>query len=161
MNKNMVILLAVVLMIGCGRADRADRKFRGVTEKRDYVSEAMEHLKNSDVVEAIKSFDLAIRQEPNNVDNYLILGQVYMKLEQADRAADTFLAATRVAPDNGEAYYFLALSEAVNGKKDEAVAAAKRSAEIFMQAKNDEMFKKSLSLVQDLSGTPAPAEAAQ
>ncbi len=151
MKKQIILFLSVLLVAGCGRNESSENKFRGVQEKHDYASEGINYLKQKDIVRSIQSFDLAIRQDPRNVENYLTLGQVYLHLQQATRAVDTFSAAVKVAPQNADAYYFLALAEAMDNKKPEALESAKKSAELYAATKNEDMFKKSVAIVQGLT----------
>ena len=161
MKRQTIFLLSILLVAGCGKKEGQEAQFRGVQEKRDYAGEGLNYLKQKDIVRAIQSFDMAIRQEPTKVENYLTLGQVYLHLQQPARAADTVSAAIKVAPQNPDAYYILALSEAMDNKKDQAVEAAKKSAELYAAIKNEEMFKKSVALVQGLSQPAQPATTTQ
>ena len=92
----------------------------------------------------------------------MILGEVYLRLKEYTRAVDTFGAATKVAPDDGEAFYFLALSKGLKSKIEktpqasqnsmkEAVMAAQRSVEIFVKNRDDDKFKRSVTLLRSLT----------
>lgn len=151
MRKYFVIVLSLIFLAGCGGEKDSTQPYKGVASKKDYVALGMKFLSESDVQRAIQSFDMAIRQDPKNVENYLILGQVYMRLNGFTKAIDTFSAATKVDENNGEAFYFLALASMLNGDKELAVNAVQKSAEIFLQQKDEEKLKRSLVLYQSFT----------
>ena len=155
----MFILLTIALFaFGCGKKE-AKENFQGVTSKTGYVKEGQEYLQQGEVVNAIKSFDKAIQQEPTNAANYLILGQLYMRLKSYDKAADTFSAAARIAPDSGEVFYLLAFSEALGGKREYAIKAAQQSAVLFQKKNEIEKMNKALVLWKSLSDANQPPAA--
>lgn len=119
----------------------------------NYIEQGMNFLAQADVPRAIASFDQAIRNEPANPANYIILGQVYLRLENYDRAADTLQAAARVAPNNGELFYLLATSRMLQGPeyRDQALKAAQRCAEIYYQQEDKERLEQALVLVKTLT----------
>ena len=155
MKKFLMLACASLVVAGCGAREEA--KPQGVKETRNYVSEGMNYLNKSDVRNALRSFDMAIQQDPKNQQNYIVLGQVYLRLRQFTRAVDTFQAATRVNGENGELYYLLAMSkEMQGGKHAEAIEDAKRSAQIFEKNRDEQGFKKALTLLKNLTENKAP-----
>ncbi len=152
MKKNILFIALLVFFIGCGSKKEVAQKSSSV--RKNYIAQGFALLEQKNIKGAIISFDLAIKQDPKNVENYLTLGQVYLKLNNASRAIDSFTAATKVSPTSGEAYQLLATALGVRnenkGDREGAIAAAKRSAEIFMNRKDQLNFKKSLSLVKSL-----------
>ncbi len=156
MKKFLMVCMAAVLMAGCGGGKQeTSSDVASNAVKKDYIAEGMEYLKNKDLERAIQSFDLAIKQDPKNANNFLFLGQIYLRLKQNDKAADTFDAATKVDPTNGQAHFFLAVSRALQQRKAEAIQSAQRAADLFMQSRNEEMFKQSIALVKGLSAGSA------
>lgn len=151
MKNLMMMLVLAVFLTGCGGKKESGSETASVAGKKDYVAEGMMYLKEKDIERAIRSFDLAIKQDPKNPNNFLFLGQVYLRLKQNDKAADTFDAATKVDPNNGQAFFYLAVSRALQQRKADAIAAAQRSADIFLQTRNEAMFKQSVALVKGLS----------
>lgn len=164
MKKFYIILVAVMFVVGCGNNNETTQKEQTIGQT-EYMTEAYAHLSEGDVTAAIENFDAAIRQNPTNTENYIPLGELYLRLKNFTAAVDTFNAATKVDPNDGEAQYFLALSSMLKARieqtqgnqkeyehyHDKALTAGKQSAEIFMQAKDEERFKKSVSLVQTLT----------
>jgi len=164
MRKRMLVLLLAIFVMGCGSQTTekpSEEKTTVAKKPSNYVEKGMNYLKQQDITKAIRSFDLAIKEDPNNSVNYIILGEVYLRLKDYVRAADTFRASTKVDPDNGEAYYLLAAANAVmqrqsEGEKaeffrKEAVDAAQKSVEIYMKHKDAERFKKAVVLLRSLS----------
>ena len=157
-NVASVVLIAF-LLIGCGGKKEETAPGMAQSAKKDYISEGMRYLKEKDITRAVRSFDLAIKQEPANPNNYLMLGQIYLRLKDAGRAADTFEAATKVSPNSGDAYFFLGISRAIQQRQTEAIAAAQKSVDIFMQARDEERFKRSVALLKGLSSGASGASA--
>lgn len=160
MRKYFILaLLSLFIFSGCGQK-KEEKKFQGVSAKKDYITEGMNHLKEGDIPRAIYSFDVAIKNDPTNITNYIILGQVYMRLNNFDRAVDTLSAATRVDQNNGEVYYLLATSKAFQGEKEDAIKMAQRSVDIFMNQRDEDRFKASVALLKSLTeiGQPPATE---
>lgn len=131
-----------------------------------FIAQGVEHLQGADTLGAIRNFDEYIKRHPQDPRGYVILGQTYMRLNDYPRAIDTFSAATRVAPDQGELYYFLAMNYGLNNNLDMAIDSAQKSVVLFREQKDEENFLRSLALLQGLmnardEGTDAPAEAPQ
>jgi cytochrome c-type biogenesis protein CcmH/NrfG len=144
------LALCVLLLTGCGGKEKTEEA--QTAGKKNYIAEGMKYLQSKDIERAIRNFDLAIKQEPTNPANYLFLGQVYLKLKNVDGAADAFEGATKVAPENGDAYFFLSVARALQGRKDEAIKSVQKSADIFMQARDEEKFKRSVAVLKSLTG---------
>ncbi|MCA9400012.1 MAG: tetratricopeptide repeat protein [Candidatus Omnitrophica bacterium] len=160
MKKLLLCLVGIVFIIGCGSNTEEKKSFKGVTAKRDYIADGMNYLKQSDVKRAIQSFDLAIRQDPTNPENYVVLSQVYMRLKSYDRAVDSLQGAARVAPKNGEVQYLLATAHMLNENPEKAVESAKKSVDLFMQSRDEEKFKKAVLLLKSLTEASQPDDAA-
>ena len=156
MKRFIMMMVLVFAVAGC-QSKHAEEKFEGITAKQDFISQGMQFLAEKKIPEAIKSFDQAIKNDPRNVNNYLVLGQVYMKLNNPDAAADTFQAATYVDPNNGEAFYLLAASRAGQGRKKQAIESAQKSVDNFMKVRDEENFKKAVVLLKSLTEQKAPA----
>lgn len=164
--KKIGILLAVVFLVGCGGSETKTKevKFQGVEEGKNLVAQGMEYLKNNDIKNAIVSFDQSIKNDPTNVANYLVLGEVYLKLQNFSGAIDTLTAASKIDPRNGMVYYLLAMSKKMRGQeKDEmqAVEDAKKSVLSYQMAKDEEGFKRAVVLLKSLQDAATNPSATQ
>lgn len=149
--KRVAVVLLALFICGCGSGpSKEEKQAAGGFLKRDYFGEGVRQLKQGNPLAAIKSLNLAIRQSPLESKSYLLLGETYMRLKQYDRAADTFLAASRVAPNEGEIYYLLAVNYGLSGDLNLAQLNARKSVLLFQQEKDEKNFKKSLALLQGL-----------
>lgn len=168
MKESLMIMVIVAVFAGCGEAKKVDNVQSGSEMKakkmmaqqssqspREEIAAGMQFLRDGDLKMAIKSFDEAIRENPRNVEGYLILGQTYMHLKDYNRAIDTFIVATRVAPDNGQAHYLLATNLGLAGNYPMARLQAQKCVEIFRKNKDEENFKRSVALLQGLPDSSA------
>jgi len=131
-----------------------------VSQAKAFMDQGMQYFAKEDIVNALKSFDNAIKVDPNNPDNYLVLGQIYLRLRNYDKAVDTFNAGTRVGPEQGELFYFLGAADAIRvhmsegaqaeAYKKEGIAAAQRSVEIFIKQKDQQRLVTALALLKSL-----------
>jgi len=155
----LVTVCVAVLLSGCGRAEQPSEQKAGMAKpvvksqsamERDFVKEGLSHLKQANPGAAIKSFDQAIKQDPADPGNYLVLGETYMRLRDYPRAIDSLSAALRVAPGRGDIHYLLAINQGLMGYDDLALASAQRSVEIFQEQRDRDSFLKSVALLQGL-----------
>ena len=168
MRNLLMVLAMVVFWAGCGEAKKNDgAKAVPAGEKismtstmptasipaNPMIATGLQHLQQGDIKDAIKSFDEAIRENPKDVQGYLILGQTYMHLKEYNRAIDTFMVATRVDPENGEAHYLLATNFGLAGNYEMARLQAQKCVEIFRRTKDENNFKRSVALLQGLPQT--------
>lgn len=159
-NKIMMIGIALVFA-GCGSNENQSSLTKSSSmpapieatrlANQSRIDEGLQQLRDSDIPGAIKSFDDAIKVNPSDPQGYLVLGQTYLRLKEYDRAIDTFSAASRVAPDEGEIYYLLAVSHGLAGNNDLARENAEKSVQIFQSQKNEEKFVRSVALLKGLS----------
>ncbi len=154
--KKLILVVFVVFIVGCGSntKEKQSSSPQVSSKSQQYIAQGMKFLNNKEVLKAIKSFDMAIKSDPANPENYIFLSEVYLKLKAPDRAIDTLRAATRVSPKNPEVQYLLATSLGIRWKdedKQAAIEAAKKSVELFVQAKNQDQFKKAVVLLKSLT----------
>jgi len=148
--------MLVVGIAGCGLRSTDEKaqpkqKAKAKVQKNDYVAKGMEFLANKDVANAIQNFDMAIRQDPENLTNYIVLSQVYYKLGNFERSTDTLTAALKLDQENGEIYYLLAMSLSQNDDTlDAAYLTAEKAVQMFIKEKNEPGLKKSVTLLKSL-----------
>lgn len=151
MKRIIAVLLVAALGTGCGLRETEKPKEKvTATPARDYVSEGVLRLQQGDPVAAVRNFDEAIKQNPLDPRPYVLLAQTYMYTKDYHRAIDTLMAATRVAPNDGEVYYLLAVNYNLIKETGRAKASAQKSVEIYGQMRDEENFLKSVALLQGL-----------
>ncbi len=165
MNK-MFILAGLIFLIGCGQTEEPSQQSQAmpaaqapvsvVGENRETASdrlieEGKEDLESGEILSAIQNFDEAIRRDPRDPGNYMVLGETYLHLKNYDKAIDTFSAVLMFEPENGPAHYMLALAYNFRGDKDQAIQHAQKSTQIFQDAEDLDNFRKSLVLLQGLT----------
>lgn len=145
MKRTLAVLIAAVLLIGCGEPKKTSEKPKPVVTNVDYEAQGFEALKRGDVVAAIKSFDESIRVDPQNPERYVTLAQVYFQLKYYPGAISTLHGALKIDPMNAQAYYLLAASYHLQNLPEDrlkAIEAAKRSMQISLLKKDRESFEK-------------------
>jgi tetratricopeptide (TPR) repeat protein len=148
MCKKFFVFLLIVVLTGCGSPRQAG--YEGVEADKNYIKKGMTSLSQGDVLAAIKSFDMAIKNDPKNIKNYLTLAQVYIRLRNYPRAIDTLSAATRVDPLNGDVYYLLSVSQRLNGDLKGAINSAKKSVVLFQRSGDQDNFGRSAGVLKKL-----------
>lgn len=158
MKRFLMIVLLTVLVAGCGKV-KDEHSYQGVEAEKDYIVKGIQYLSERDFANAIINFDMAIKAEPSNVENYLTIGQIYLRLKNYEQARNLFMIATKLAPLKGETYFFLAISEELNGQREQALEVAKKSAVIYMKQRDQAGFRRAATLIQDLSVEAEEGEA--
>lgn len=150
--KRFLVLVLAILVVGCGsKTSEEGKQAASVSPQKTYIQEGINYLKEGNAVAAVKSFAKAIRENPRDVQGYLVLSDTYMHLKQYDRAIDTLLAASRVIPNDGQIYYRLAVNYGLSGDLNLAQSNAKKSVLLFEQTRDDKNLKKSVVLLQGLT----------
>lgn len=149
MKKMIALMIVVICLVGCERKPTEGKKER-MKIKTDFITQGMNDLSEGDISKAIQNFDEAIKQDLNNAKNYVVLGQVYLRLKNYARAVDTFSAAVKVDQNNGELYYLLAISKGLNEDREGAIEEAQRSVELFLAQQNEEKLIQALALLKGL-----------
>jgi tetratricopeptide (TPR) repeat protein len=155
MKRLVGVLFIAAALIGCGGPKQAKQ---AAVQKRDFVAEGFELLKQGQVVPAIKSFDEAIREDPRNPDKYLTLAEVYFNLKYYVGAMDTVNAALKLDPTSAKAYYLYAVSAYLTNdpqNRTTAEEAIKRAMTLYLANKDRENFEKSRQLYLAISGQAA------
>ncbi len=153
MKKVAIVMLMAGLVAGCGSPQSGAKKTSKAAQEmaqNKFLNEGILHLQKADTGKAVKSFDMAIKQNPTDPRGYIILGQTYMRMNDYDRAIDSLSAASYVAPDQGEVFYLLAINHRLAGNSTLAKQSAQKSIDLFRQKQDAENFKRSLALLKSL-----------
>lgn len=145
-----IFLLMTVAFTGCSKKEPVQKKVsqgKEVDVSRQHLVQGTVLLKQGDVVKAVEQFATSIRIAPDQFDGYLMLCETFLNLKQYAQAASVMTSAVRQFPNNGLAYYLLALAHEGAGQKLPAIVAARRSVELFQAAKDTEGQKRSTMLL--------------
>ncbi|MBF0478264.1 MAG: tetratricopeptide repeat protein [Candidatus Omnitrophica bacterium] len=163
MNKLLSILVLALCVSGCGSPKD---KARVSEKKASYVQVASALLAEQKVKEAALVLNQGIKAEPQNPENYILLGEIYMRIGDFEQALGVLTVAEKISPDNPGVYYMMAMNYGFNKDFQNGISAAKKSAELFLKKDDQERFQKAAALVkvfteqaQMLSGTVPAAQA--
>ena len=155
--KNLIFFsMAVILFCGCGQNKTSSeppqaQQSLSAGQDNNYIKEGVAYLNKGDVASAIHNFNKAIVQNPRDAKPYMILAEVYMRLQNYKNAIENLNHVVVLEPDNGPAYYFLGICYGLNGNKKEAIKSLERSVFIFQQIKDEENFKKAVTILQQMT----------
>ncbi len=126
------------------------------------MAQAVALLEQKDLQNAVMALEASIKVAPDNYEPYVLMGQVLLNAKQYTQAEAILDQATKIAPNEGGVFYLLATTFRMEGKKLPAALAARRAAEIFAAAKDQDNVKKVAALLQDIISLPddAPQPAA-
>src|SRR5512142_1757876 len=139
-----VVLIAGVAFAGCAKKEASSPT---VGQARQYLADGTAFLKQGDVASAIKSFATAIKTAPDYFEGYYMLGETLIRLKQYPQAISVMSAAVRQFPNNGVAYYLLALGHEGAQQPVAAIVAARRSVELFSAAGDKEGTQRAMILL--------------
>lgn len=91
----------------------------------------MEYLTAHYPLQAEREWLAGIREDPGEYHCYEQLGDYYSEVLQPQKAVDYYAGAVKRAPGNGSLFLRLAAAERKVGRRDEAVAAARRAAALL------------------------------
>ena len=115
---------------------------------------SLNDLQNKDLKSTIIDLETSIKINPSEPEAYLLLGQILLKLQEYDHAAEFLTVAGNAFPDNGTVFYMLSIANKMSGKKVQAVLAARHSIEVFQAQQDRDNMLKSAALLHDLVDMP-------
>lgn len=81
------------------------------------------YLEKRMYLQAKDQFELGIQLDPADLGSYIMLGQVFSRMNRAESAEKTFLAAAGAAPKDPQPWYFLGLLYEMNENREKALGA--------------------------------------
>lgn len=151
MKKILFVFMAMLALAGCQKSENqpptADqRKEIG----RKLIVKSFGDLQNKDLKGSIEDLETSIKINPSEPEAYLLLGQVLLKVQEYDHAAEFLDMAAKTFPDDGTVFYMLSVADKMSGKKLPAVLAARHSVEIFQNLQDRDNMLKSAALLHEL-----------
>jgi len=140
-----VMLLLSVAVAGCGKSEPPVPP--EIKAARKMLIEGTVYLKQGEVVKAVESYASAIKTAPNYFEAYYMLTETFLNLKQYPQAAAIMTTAVRQFPNNGLAYYLLAVGHQGAGQTLPAIVAARRSVELFAAVKDEQGTKRAAMLL--------------
>ncbi len=135
MKKIISVIIVALIMVGCGNKTPPEI-IKKEKKQINYLKQGAEQLKKYNIKEAIMSFYQAIANDPQDVEPHLVLGGLFMKMKNYDKAIEHYKRAGELQPDNGQIFFILARCYGLKGDNEQALNNVKRSILIF-KAKND------------------------
>ena len=155
MKKTVFILIAFLSLAGCQQQASQQAE---VDQRKDVghklILKSFVDLQNKDLKSAIVDLQTSMKINPSEPEAYLLLGQILLKIEEYDHAADFLDQAGRAFPDNGTIFYMLSIANKMAGKKLPAALAARHSVEIFQAQQDSTDMLKSAALLHELIDIP-------
>lgn len=152
--------MVVSLFAGCNSRERASKN-----EQKSFdpslpqqaavklMQQGVEFLNEKDIARAVVSFEGAIKVDPRNLQPYIVLAEIFMRMQSYQDAIRVLERAVNVFPENGNIFYMLSLANQGNNTPLPAVLAARKSVELFQAQNNEEGYKKAMLLMDSLIKT--------
>jgi len=156
MKKTLLILIALFALAGC--QSRENQQQPDMDQRKDVshklIMKSMNDLQNKDLKSTIIDLETSIKINPSEPEAYLLLGQILLKVQEYDHAADFLDVAGKVFPDDGTIFYMLSIADKMSGKKLPAVLAVRHSFELFQAQQDKDNMLKSAALLHEIIDTP-------
>ena len=141
----IALLITGVAFAGCAKKESASSSTE--VQARQHLMEGTVFLKQGDLMRAIQSFANAIKVAPDYFEGYFMLGETMIRLKQFPQAVSVMSAAVHRFPNNGLAYYLLALAQEGSQQPVAAIVAARRSVDLFNAAGDQEGTQRATILL--------------
>ena len=159
-RKWLIVFVVILTVAGCNSREQAPKK-KSPEDTSNIPQEAaaklmqqgVEFLNQKDIAKAVVSFEGAIQVDPSNLQPYMVLAEIFMRVKSYPEAISILERAVTVFPDNGYVFYMLSLANEGNKTPLPAVLAARRSVELFKAQNNEDGYKQSLLLMEALIKT--------
>jgi outer membrane protein assembly factor BamD (BamD/ComL family) len=155
MKKTLFILIALFALAGCQKQENQEPS---TDQRKDIghklIMKSLSDLQNKDLKSTIVDLETSIKIDPSEPAAYLLLGQILLKIQEYDHAADFLEMTAKNFPDDGTVFYMLSIADKMSGKKLPAVLAARHSVEVFQAQQDRDNMLKSAALLHELIDTP-------
>lgn len=160
MHKGLIAFVIVLAFAGCNSKEQASKNkapdFDPTMPQQaslKLMEQGRDFLNEKDIAKAVVSFEGAIQVDPKNLQPYMVLAEIFMRMKSYPEAILVLERAVSVFPDNGYVFYMLSLANEGNKNPLPAVLAARKSVELFKTQNNEEGYKQSLLLMETLIKT--------
>ncbi len=155
MKKILFVLVSLLALVGCQKQESQQQP--DIDQRKDVghklIMKSLNDLQNKDLNATIMDLETSIKVNPSEPEAYLLLGQILLKIQEYDHAADFLEIAGKTFPDDGTIFYMLSIADKMSGKKLPAVLAARHSFEIFQAQQDRDNMLKSAALLHELIDT--------
>ena len=167
-QRGLIIFFVLLTIAGCNSREKViEKKNPGADPNLPkqasvkLLQQGVDFLNQKDITKAVVSFEGAIQVDPKNLQPYMVLAEVFMRMKSYPEAIAILERATTIFPDNGYVFYMLSLANEGNKTPLPAVLAARKSVELFQSQKNEEGYKQSMLLMEALIKTEQQKQAPQ
>lgn len=156
MKKTLFILITLFALAGCQKQENQQQP--DVDQRKDIshklIVKSLNDLQNKDLKSTIMDLETSIKINPAEPEAYLLLGQILLKVQEYEHAADFLDIAGKTFPDDGTVFYMLSIADKMSGKKLPAILAARHSIECFQAQQDKDNLLKSAALLHELIDMP-------
>ena len=153
MKKTLFVLIALFALAGCQKPEDQQQQ-PDMDQRKDIghklIMKSLNDLQNKDLKSTIMDLETSIKINPSEPEAYLLLGQILLKVQEYDHAADFLDMTAKTFPDDGTVFYMLSIADKMAGKKLPAVLAARHSVEVFQAQQDRDNMLKSAALLHEL-----------
>jgi tetratricopeptide (TPR) repeat protein len=157
MRNILVVGLIALCFVGCDSRDKAAKKTNDPVLVKQAAAKLMQQgvqfLNARDIPKAVVSFQGAIQVDPSDVQPYMVLAEIFLRLKSYPDAINVLERAANTFPNNGFVFYMLSIANQESGNPLPAVLAARRSAELFKAQNNQEGYQRSMGMMEALIKT--------
>jgi Tfp pilus assembly protein PilF len=110
MKKTTVVLIALFALAGCQKPE-TQQQAPSMDQRKDIghklILKSLNDLQNKDLKSTVMDLQTAIQVDPSEPEAYLLLGQILLKVQEYDHAADVLDLAGKAFPDNGTVFLYV------------------------------------------------------
>jgi Tfp pilus assembly protein PilF len=124
-----LLLLSLAATSWAQAPSSTEEKVKQAKERaaRDYIQSGLILATENRYEQAVKSFQQALAQDPQNAEALSLLGSTYAKLGKYREAEEALRKAVALKPNYAEGYYYLGVFLEEQGKKQEAQEAFRKA----------------------------------